>query len=120
MEGLSLHPKGAAALLHRKGESPLRLNTKRGLMPRMEGSHCNRRELRLCCTGRESPPCDDVSGVEPPLQSKGAVALLHREGEPRPPLSTQRNSNDRRRAHTATEGSHGSAAPGGEAPLNAE
>ncbi|RXN14507.1 hypothetical protein ROHU_009050 [Labeo rohita] len=69
MEGLSLHPKGAAALLHRKGESPLQLNTKRGLMPRMEGSHCNRR---------------------------GPVALLPREGEPRPTLSTQCNSRRRR------------------------
>ncbi len=26
MEGLSLRPKGAAALLHRRGESPLRLD----------------------------------------------------------------------------------------------
>ncbi|RXN20091.1 hypothetical protein ROHU_007150 [Labeo rohita] len=66
--GIMLRPKGAAALLHRKGESPLRLNTKRGLMPRMEGSHCNRR---------------------------GPAALLHREGEPRPTQSTQRNSRRR-------------------------
>ncbi len=42
------------------------------------------------------------------------MALLHREEEPRPPQSTQRNSNDRRRAHPATEGSRGSAAPEGE------
>ncbi len=34
MEGLSLRPKGAAALLHRRGESPLRLNARRGLTRR--------------------------------------------------------------------------------------
>ncbi|RXN20092.1 hypothetical protein ROHU_007151 [Labeo rohita] len=56
--------------------------------------------MRLCCTGRESPPCDDVSGGGPPLRPKGATALLHREGEPRPPPSTQ--CNFRRQ----TEGSH--------------
>ncbi|RXN13830.1 hypothetical protein ROHU_028927 [Labeo rohita] len=99
-------------MLHRKGEpSPMLDEPKRFGTEWWRDSHCDRRELRLCCTGSESPPCDDVSGVEPPLQPKGAVALLHREGEPRPPLSTQCNSNDRRRAHTATEGRHGSAAP---------
>ncbi len=40
-EGLSLRPKGAAALLHRKGESLLQLKTRRGLTCRMEGSHCD-------------------------------------------------------------------------------
>ncbi len=65
MEGLSLRPKGAAALLHRRGESPLRLNARRGLTRRKKGSHYNRRE---------------------------PAALLHREWEPRPPPSTQRNS----------------------------
>ncbi len=65
MEGLSLRPKGAAALLHRRGESPLRLSARRGLTRRKKGSHYNRRE---------------------------PAALLHREWEPRPPPSTQRNS----------------------------
>ncbi len=54
-EGLSLRPKGAAALLHRKRESLLQLNMWRSLKRQMEGSHCDRRELWLCCTGRESP-----------------------------------------------------------------
>ncbi len=40
-DGLSLHPKGAAALLHRKGESLLQLKTRRGLTCRMVGSHCD-------------------------------------------------------------------------------
>ncbi len=40
-EGLSLRPKGAAALLHRKGESLLQLKMRRGLTCRMEGSHCD-------------------------------------------------------------------------------
>ena len=65
MEGLSLRPKGAAALLHLKGESPLRLYTRLNLMHRMEGCHNDRR---------------------------GPVALLHREGYPHLPLSAQRNS----------------------------
>ncbi len=65
MEGLSLRPKGAAALLHRRGESPLRLNARRGLTHRKKGSHYNRRE---------------------------PAVLLHREWEPCPPPSTQRNS----------------------------
>ncbi len=60
MEGLSLRPKGAAALLHRRGESPLRLNARRGLTHRKKGSHYNRRE---------------------------PAALLHREWEHRPPPS---------------------------------
>ncbi len=64
MEGLSLRPKGAAALLHRRGESPLRLDARRGLTRRKKGSHYNRRE---------------------------PAALLHREWEPRPPPSAQRN-----------------------------
>ncbi len=37
MEGLSLRPKGAAALLHRRGESPLWLNTRRSLTASEEG-----------------------------------------------------------------------------------
>ncbi|RXN14160.1 hypothetical protein ROHU_009161 [Labeo rohita] len=115
-----MRPKGAAALLLQEGEPRPLPSTQRNFRRQTEGSHCNRRELRLCCTGKESPPCDDVSGVGPSLRPKGVVALLHREGEPLLPLSMQRNSNDGRRAHTATEGSHGSAAPGGEAPLNAE
>ncbi len=40
-EGLSLRPKGAAALLHRKGESFLQLNKRRSLTLRMEGSRCD-------------------------------------------------------------------------------
>ncbi len=53
-------------------------------------------------------------GQQPESNRREPAALLHREGEPRPPPSTQPNSNDRRRAHPATEGSHGSAAPEGE------
>ncbi|KAL1268462.1 hypothetical protein QQF64_023943 [Cirrhinus molitorella] len=58
MEGLLLCPKGAVALLHRKEESPLR-----SLMPRMEGSHCDRREPRLRCTRRESLVCHRVRRI---------------------------------------------------------
>ncbi len=87
MEGLSLRPKGAAALLHRRGESPLRLNARRGLTHRMEGSHATEGSQRLCCTGSGSP-------------------VRHR--------ARSATQNDRRRRHTATEGSRGSAAPEGE------
>ncbi len=87
MEGLSLRPKGAAALLHRRGESPLRLNARRGLTRRKKGSHYNRRE---------------------------SAALLHREWEPVRHRARSATRNDRRRRHTATEGSRGSAAPEGE------
>ncbi|RXN23583.1 hypothetical protein ROHU_022989 [Labeo rohita] len=61
----------------------------------------------------ESPPCKYVSGGGPPLRPKGAAALLRREGEPRPLLSMQHNSNSGQRAHTVTRGSHGSATLGG-------
>ncbi|RXN39560.1 hypothetical protein ROHU_000081 [Labeo rohita] len=84
----------------------------------------------------------------PTLRPKGAVALLHRKGKPRPTLDRQKylsrwmeglsllpkgaaallhqegESPLRRRigwrAPTATEGSHGSAALGGRAPSAAE
>ena len=92
-EGLLLHPKGAAALLHRKGESLLRLSTRRSLTHLMEGSHCNRRK---------------------------PAALLHREGKPCLPLSTQRNSDDRQRAYPATEGSRQVCCTGRGAPSDAD
>ncbi len=87
MEGLSLRPKGAAALLHRRGESPLRLvqgavwRVGRRAPITTEGSQ------RLCCAGSGSP-------------------VRHR--------ARSATRNDRRRRHTATEGSRGSAAPEGE------
>ncbi len=124
-EGLSLRPKGAAALLHRKGESRPSPSTQHDSNDRW-GAHA--------------------------LRPKGAEALLHQKGEPRPTLNRQGYSrrglthwmegshategsqrlcctggkspvrhrarsatrNDGWRRHTATEGSRGSAAPEGE------
>ncbi|KAL1276220.1 hypothetical protein QQF64_035843 [Cirrhinus molitorella] len=93
MEGLLLLPKGAAS----EDRVPLaRFNVSdRGLPLHPKGLLQTRRP-------------------------KGATTLLHREEEPHPPESTQRNSNGRQRAHTATEGSRGPAALEGRAQSNAE
>ncbi|XP_042609893.1 uncharacterized protein LOC109078442, partial [Cyprinus carpio] len=64
MEGLTLHPKGAAALLHRKGESPIAAGYE-AQFDALEGSHSIRRE---------------------------PATLLHRECEPRLLQSTHHNS----------------------------
>ncbi len=50
-EGLSLPPKGAAP----EGRVPLAAESWHGLKRQIEDSHCDRRELRLCFTGTESP-----------------------------------------------------------------
>ncbi len=76
-EGLSLRPKGAAALLHRKGESRPSQSTQHDSNDRW-GAH----ELR----------------------PKGAEALLHQKGEPRPTLNRQGYS--RRGLTHRMEGSH--------------
>ncbi len=65
----------------------MRLNARRGLTHRMEGSRATEGSQRLCCTGSGSP-------------------VRHR--------ARSATRNDRRRRHTATEGSRGSAAPEGE------
>ncbi len=61
-------------------------------------SHCVRRELRLCCTGGESPPFQFDARRGLARRKKGSrynrrepAALLRREWEPRPPPSAQRN-----------------------------
>ncbi len=61
-------------------------------------SHCVRRELRLCCTGGESPPFQFDARRGLVRRKKGSrynrrepAALLRREWEPRPPPSAQRN-----------------------------
>ncbi len=103
--GVALRPKGAVGLLHRKG-SPVRCwRAKRRDWWR--DSHCVRRELRLCCTGGESPPFQFNARRGLARRKKGShcnrrepAALLRREWEPRPPPSAQRNSEWR------TEASH--------------
>ncbi len=88
--GLARRPKGAVGLLHQKGEPRPTLNR--------QGD--SRRGWRI--------------GWRAPGNRREPAALLHREGEPRPPQSMQHSSDDRRRAHPATGGSRGSAAPEGE------
>ncbi len=78
-EGLSLRPKGAAALLHRKGESLLQLKTRRGLTCRMEGSAAPGVGA-LSATERAAQLEMTDGGVT--LRPKGAVGLLHRKGSP--------------------------------------
>ncbi|RXN39561.1 hypothetical protein ROHU_000082 [Labeo rohita] len=95
--GLPLRPKGAAALLHWEGESHLLQSAQRNSNRRQTGdSCCDRREPRLCCTGKESLICCRVHSVTPTddrrgthAATEGAVALLHRKGEPRPLLDVQ-------------------------------
>ncbi len=76
-EGLSLRPKGAAALLHRKGES--------------------------CPSPSTQHDSNDKCGAHA-LRPKGAEALLHQKGEPRPTLNRQGYS--RRGLTYRMEGSH--------------
>ncbi len=84
-------------------------------------SHCVRRELRLCCTGGESPPCGLMQGAvwrvgrRAPITTEGSQRLCC-TGSESPVRHRARSAtrNDRRRRHTATEGSRGSAAPEGE------
>ncbi len=84
---------GSCGLQRRTGKPYMPLKEEHDGRYQMRDSHCDRRE---------------------------PAALLHREGDPRSPPSTQRNSNDRQRAHTATEGSCGSVAPERKAPSDAE
>ncbi len=53
-----------------------------------------------------------MEGSQQPKGASGSAAPGG--GEPRPPQSMQHSSDDRRRAHPATGGSRGSAAPEGE------
>ncbi len=153
----ALRPKGAEALLHQKGEPRPTLNrqgySRRGLTHRMEGSHategsqrlcctergapsdaensrrcdwwrdshCVRRELRLCCTGGESPPCSLMQdavwciGRRAPITTEGSQRFCCTgSGSPVRHRARSATRNDRRRRHAATEGSRGSAAPEGE------
>ncbi len=84
-------------------------------------SHCVRRELRLCCTGGESPPCGLMQGAvwrvgrRAPITTEGSQRLCCTgSGSPVRHRARSATRNDRRRRHTATEGSRGSAAPEGE------
>ncbi len=150
--------EGSWALLHRTGGSLLQLE--RGAVWRVGWGALAKPggSLQLCCTGRESLVRRWVCSITPTTDGgltrrpKGAVGLLHQEGEPRPtlnrqgdsrrgwrigwrapsnrrepaallhrgggeprpPQSMQHSSDDRRRAHPATGGSRGSAAPEGE------
>ncbi len=103
----------------------MRLNTRRGLTRRMEGSHATEGSQRLCCTGRESPvrhrarsaTRNDRQRDHPATEgSRGSAAL---EGEPRPTLNKQGDATDGGTL-AASEGSCGSAAPEGRVPLAAE
>ncbi len=95
MEGLSLRPKGAAALPAPEGRSPpLRLNARRGLTRRKKGSHYKPKGA----SGSAAPGVGAPSATEPRSATR----------------------NDRRRHHTATEGSRGSACTGRGAPSDAE
>ncbi len=89
-EGLSLRPKGAAALLHRKGESRPSPSTQHDSNDRW-GAHA--------------------------LRPKGAEALLHQKGEPRPTLNRQgyssRGLTHRMEGSYATEGSQRLCCTGG-------
>ncbi|RXN14380.1 hypothetical protein ROHU_028659 [Labeo rohita] len=78
--------KGSCGSAAQEGRVPL------ATMYRMEVSRCDRREPRLCCTGKESPICRGVRSVTPTdgglmLQPKGAAALLHKKGGARPMLN---------------------------------
>ncbi len=84
-------------------------------------SHCVRRELRLCCTGGESPPCGLMQdavwriGRRAPITTEGSQRFCCTgSGSPVRHWARSATRNDRRRRHTATEGSRGSAAPEGE------
>ncbi len=84
-------------------------------------SHCVRRELRLCCTGGESPPCGLMQdavwriGRRAPITTEGSQRFCCTgSGSPVRHRARSATRNDRRRRHTATEGSRGSAAPEGE------
>ncbi|RXN14129.1 hypothetical protein ROHU_009214 [Labeo rohita] len=81
--------------LHWKGEpGPMLDKPKRfvtsggGTLTATEGS------FGSAAPGKRVPLATMYRARGAPLRPKGAVALLHREGEPYPPLSTQRNSND--------------------------
>ncbi len=89
MEGLSLRPKGAAALLHRKGESPffseyeVQFNASDGgLSQRPKGAR------DAAAPGVRAPSATEraaqlkVTDGGVTLRPKGAAALLHRKGEP--------------------------------------
>ncbi len=89
IEGLSLRPKGAAALLHRRGESPLRLNTRRGFDASEEGLPLQPKGASgSAAPGARAPSATEHAaqlemtdgGVT--LRPKGAVGLLHQKGSP--------------------------------------
>ncbi len=120
--GLTLRPKGAEALLHRKGEPRPMLNrqgdSRRCLTRRMEGSHATEGSQRLCCTGRESLVRRRVRS-ETQTTDGGSRGSAAPEGEPRPMLNKQIDATDGGTL-AVSEGSRGSAAPEGRDPLAAE
>ncbi len=150
---------GSCGLQRRTGEPYMPLEEEHDGRYQMRDSRCVRRELRLCCTGRESPSCSwkrgavwrvgwraptvtegslqlCCTGRERPfhrrvrsitpmdrrgltLRLKGAEALPHQKGEPRPTLIGKDIwgavwRSDGRGSH-APKGACCSAAPGGRA-----
>ncbi len=96
MEGLSLRPNGAAALLHRKGESPFAAEyepwfdaSDGGLPQHSKGAHDS------AAPGVRAPSATaraaqlEVTDGGVTLRPKGAAALLHRKGEPCPMLNNR-------------------------------
>ncbi len=90
--------EGSWALLHRTGGSLLQLE--RGAVWRVGWGALAKPggSLQLCCTGRESLVRRWVCSITPTTDGgltrrpKGAVGLLHQEGEPRPTLNRQGDS----------------------------
>ncbi len=155
---------GSCGLQCRTGEPYMPLEEEHDGRYQMRDSRCVRRELRLCCTGRESPSCSwkrgavwsvgwraptvtegslqlcctgreslvrrRVRSITPmtdgglTLRPKGAEALPHQKGEPRPTLNRQGYSRHvwriGWRAPMQPKGASGSAAPGGRASSAAE
>ncbi len=79
---------GSCGLRRRTGEPYMPLEEEHDGRYQMRDSRCVRRELRLCCTGRESPVRRRVHSMTPTtdggltLRPKGAVGMLHRKGSP--------------------------------------
>ncbi len=87
MEGLSLRPKGAAVLLHRKGESPLRLNMRfdasdGGLPQHPKGARDSAAPGARAPSTTERVAQLEMTDGGVTLRPKGAAALLHQKREP--------------------------------------
>ncbi len=115
---------GSCGLRRRTGEPYMPLEEEHNGRYQMRDSRCVRRELRLCCTGRESPVRRRVRSMTPTtdggahaLRPKGAEALLHQKGEPHPTLNRQgysrRGLTHRMEGSHATEGSQRLCCTGG-------